>query len=348
MNSVAVDKPINRRRIISILTVVILVLGCLSVKRIVNGNGDLSGNYAVWRANLQAPIQPGRHQISELRLQDPDPYPPITYAIFAPLALLPLWLLAVLWFSVNIACTAYLWNSLAGFLDELQSDTSASGRSEAVSRNPPPEDALSLAPQNATQNATQNAPVSFGSFRLLGDIDILKEVSRFCNGLTNSRILALAGLAVLPSWVGALLIGQNTLIVMTLVTAAYRTNVRRWGWLGCLTAGAMLALAMAMKVLPVVFLLPYFVRRQVRSLAGFAICGCVLLFGIGSGRSLQRRAGATPRYGCLLREHAIWSVGGCDGPVASIVDTLTGFSGTCTTGHGILSSRPPSRRCAKA
>ena len=256
----------RKARVLLILSLVIVILGCLSVRRIVNGNGDLSGNYAVWKANLKAPIQPGRHVINELRLRDPDPYPPITYAIFSPLARLPLWGLATVWFLMNIACAYFLWNSLAGMINEVNYDEStftvATGTIDPIGAG----------------FSNQDESLKSIPFRSWPTISSL--VSRFRNSLTNSRIQILAAVAVLPSVIGALLIGQNTLLVMTLVTAALRADVGRWP--GALRAGMCLALAVAMKVLPVVFLLPYVVRRQVRPLVGFVLGGSILLFGIGS------------------------------------------------------------------
>lgn len=219
----------NRRLAIAVLILGLIVLGVLSVKRILNGNADLSGNYKIWSANLVEPTQPGRHMSAESNLQDPDPYPPITYALFAPLALVPLPLLAVLWYSMNVACTLYLWKSASSLLEELPS--------------------------------CRSCPCG----PLL---------------LTNSQIRNLASVAVLPAWIGTILIGQHTLLQMSLIVAALRTDIRELT--GSLKAGTLLALAVLVKILPAVFLLPFGIRRQFRVLMVFCAVACCLIFGLGS------------------------------------------------------------------
>lgn len=272
MSRVSIADSRKLGRVVIVLALTFVVLGALSIKRIVNGNGDLSGNYAVWRANLREPVQPGRHLSTELRLGDPDPYPPITYAIFAQLARMPLWLLAALWFLMNIACTLYLWNSLEGMLDEMSQSSHAQIELASGANCSPVE-------QNSAPRASWLGRFA-QALLFTGNTHPAVDVGDCVNRSGNRRIMILAGLAVLPSWVGAMLIGQNTLLVMTLITAAYRTDI--CGWARYLKVGALLVLAVAMKVLPAVFLLPFLMRRQFRILASFVVCGCILLFGIGS------------------------------------------------------------------
>lgn len=251
--------------LIRVLIVAVVVVGVLSVKRILNGNADLSGNYAVWRENLIEPTQPGRHIDSKIRLRDPDPYPPITYALYAPLAMLPLWLLATLWYVMNLACGLYLWRSMSRLLDESLIDLSAANLGA---------DRHSSASSQVTTRSTPNTfPVQRENRRWI-------DTTWFANEPVASQIRVLAAVAVLPSVIGALLIGQNTFLLMTLVVSAYRTDVR--GTAGAFKVGALLALASVMKVLPVVFLLPFVIRRNGRVLLGFVGTLCLLIFGLGS------------------------------------------------------------------
>lgn len=246
-----VDPPTSRSRWIHVaLLIGVVIVGVLSVKRITNGNGDLNGNYRLWRANLSEPTQPGRHMSVESGWQDVDPYPPITYAMFATFARLQLRPLAVLWYAMNVACTVYLWRSLSILLE------SADVAGAAVSHLP----TNSISSQQAEVKPIAN-----------------DRVARF---LTNSRISQLAALAVLPSWLGSVLIGQHTLLQMTLVVAAFRTDIRTLG--GSVKAGTFLVLATAMKVLPVVFLLSFLSRGRFRVLASFLVMGSCLVFGLGS------------------------------------------------------------------
>jgi hypothetical protein len=212
--------PMRQRLVLGALIAGLLVIGVLSVKRIVNGNADLSGNYRIWRANLTEPTQPGRHMAANTGLQDPDSYLPVTYALFAPLATMPLPLLAALWYVINIACTVYLWRSVTSLLNE-------------SSQHP-----------------------------------------------TNRRIVTLAALAVAPSWIGTVLIGQHTLLQMSLIVAAFRTDARSvWG---SAKTGTLLGFAVVMKILPAVFYLPFLTRGNIRVLLVTAIVGCGLIFGLGS------------------------------------------------------------------
>jgi hypothetical protein len=212
--------PMRQRLVLGALIAGLLVIGVLSVKRIVNGNADLSGNYRIWRANLTEPTQPGRHMAANTGLQDPDSYLPVTYALFAPLATMPLPLLAAMWYVMNIACTVYLWRSLSSLLQE-------------SSQSP-----------------------------------------------SNRRIVTLAAVAVAPSWIGTVLIGQHTLLQMSLIVAACRTDARSvWG---SAKTGTLLAFAVVMKILPAVFYLPFLTRGNIRVLLVSAIVGCGLIFGLGS------------------------------------------------------------------
>jgi hypothetical protein len=242
--------PARPRWIYVALFVGLVIIGVLSVKRITNGNGDLNGNYRLWRANLAEPTQPGRHMSVDSGWQDVDSYPPITYAMFANVARLELPALAVLWYAMNVACTVYLWRSLSVLLEDA-----------AI-----PRFAVSQVPSDSPWNQQAEAkPIA------------TRQIARF---LTNARISHLAALAVLPSWLGSVLIGQHALLQMTLVVAAFRTDVRTL--VGSVKAGTFLVLATAMKVLPVVFLLSFLSRRRFRVLAAFVLMGCCLVFGLGS------------------------------------------------------------------
>ncbi len=69
-----------------------------------------------------------------------------------------------------------------------------------------------------------------------------------------------------PFFLGTILLGQNTLILMFLVLAAYATARQgRESWAGCL-----IGLATAIKIYPLLFLVPFVLRLRVRVLAGFA------------------------------------------------------------------------------
>ncbi len=96
----------GRRWITLLLCLGAIGLGVLAVKRAVNGNADLSGNHKLWRSNLTKVTIPVRREGQQP--QDPDSYPPITYAIYAPLGALPLWAAATLWYALNVGCTVYL------------------------------------------------------------------------------------------------------------------------------------------------------------------------------------------------------------------------------------------------
>ncbi|MDB5391542.1 MAG: hypothetical protein JWM11_7188 [Planctomycetaceae bacterium] len=246
------------------------IIGVLSVKRIVNGNADLSGNYRIWRANLSESTQPGRHLNADTGMQDPDSYPPITYALFAPLATVPLPLLAALWYVMNLACTVFLWQSLSVMLSELPHPDSKDLSARSTSGLIPSIDARPGGELSGEQSDYTGCYVAARP----------GTASWISRSLTDVRILKLASLAILPAWISTLLIGQHTLLQMSLVVAATRTDVRRVT--GSLKAATLLALAIVMKILPVVFLLPYVIRRQFVVLLFTAVIGCGLVFGLGS------------------------------------------------------------------
>ncbi len=220
-----------------------LLLGWLAVKRAVNGNADLSGNYRHWRVNLTKATLPVRRDGPQP--EDPDSYPPITYAIHAPLGALPLWATATLWYALNLACSFYLWRSARQWL--LFADAASVGVEDGRIRH---------------------AKVREISLNLLG-----RELK-----LGPDGILGLVILAILPSWIGTLLLGQNTLFLMTLTWGAFQSARRNSPWL----AGALLNLATALKVLPAVFLLPFIFHRNYRVCLAFVATGLALLFGLGS------------------------------------------------------------------
>ena len=217
-----------------ILIAVALLLGGLAVRRAVNHNADFSGNHLNWQKNLQASFLPERRDGPEP--QDPDAYPPITYALYAPLGALPLWAAATVWFLVNLGCSFYLWRGARNWL-QIE---------------------LATHPQCATYT-----PVTAGIWQLTRG---------------PQRILNLAVLAILPAWIGSLLLGQNMLPLMALTWGAFQLARNQRPWL----AGGLLALATVLKVLPVVFLLPYVLTRNVRVVAAFTISGCLLVGGLGS------------------------------------------------------------------
>lgn len=223
------DRPRSGRIILPLLVVGAVILGGLAVKRAVNGNADISGNYRHWRVNLTTATLPVRREGPDP--QDPDSYPPLTYAIYAPLGALPLWATATLWYGLNLGCSVYLWRSARYWL-----------RSQRWM----PEDVVMIGGRT----------ILFGPDRILG----------------------LAVVAILPSWIGSLLLGQNTLLVMTLTWGAFQSVRRNYPWL----AGGLLAFATTIKVLPAVFLLPFLMRRNYRVLLAFAITGLALLVGLGN------------------------------------------------------------------
>ena len=90
-----------------LLMAVVIGLGWVTVRRTVSGSSDLRGFYKIWRANLVEPTLPVRlHGAVE---QDPDPYPPTSYVLFAPLGALPVWGVGLFWYGLNLGCTWGVW-----------------------------------------------------------------------------------------------------------------------------------------------------------------------------------------------------------------------------------------------
>lgn len=117
-----------RRALAVCLIAAAILMGYLAIKRAINGNADLSGNYRHWRNNLSAPALPVRRNGPET--EDPDAYPPISYALFAPFGAMPLWMAAAVWYVLNLACSIYLWRDARAWL------VSACGRSGCGSGMP--------------------------------------------------------------------------------------------------------------------------------------------------------------------------------------------------------------------
>ncbi|MDB5340679.1 MAG: hypothetical protein JWN70_6298 [Planctomycetaceae bacterium] len=217
----------------ALLIAVAILLGVLSIKRAVNGNADFSGNYRHWRANLEKPTLPERG--TGLQNQDPDAYPPITYALYAPLGALPLWAAATVWYLINLGCSVYLWREARNWL-LMEVGTAADA-------------AINLQMNSGWQ-------VRWGPH----------------------RILNMAVIAVLPAWIGSLLLGQNMLPLMALTWSAFQLARRHHPWL----AGSMLALATTIKVFPAVFLLSFILTRNYKVVVAYSIAGIFLVGGLGS------------------------------------------------------------------
>jgi|GEM_PF-3065915 len=99
-----------------VAAVIAALLGAIPVvKRTVDGSSDLRGFHRIWKANLEAPMQPVR-QNGEVK-DDPDPYPPSSYVLFAPLGALPLWGIGLLWYVLNLACSWGIWRLSCRLLD---------------------------------------------------------------------------------------------------------------------------------------------------------------------------------------------------------------------------------------
>lgn len=83
----------------------LLVTGYVSVERSVQGSSDFRGFHKIWSANALVATQPVRGEGT-----DPDPYPPTSYVIFAPLGYLPILPAAIVWYLLNVAASllAYL------------------------------------------------------------------------------------------------------------------------------------------------------------------------------------------------------------------------------------------------
>lgn len=89
---------------------VLLVLGVVSVERSVRGSSDFRGFHAIWRANTEVATQPIRQHGEEA--SDPDPYPPSSYVIFAPLGFLPIGVAATVWYLLNVGASWGAWRGL--------------------------------------------------------------------------------------------------------------------------------------------------------------------------------------------------------------------------------------------
>ena len=215
------ESPLHLRRpwVIAFLLAIAVLIGWLAIKRAVNGNADLTGNHRLWQLNLSEATLPVRREGPQP--QDPDAYPPITYAMFAPFGALPLWAAATLWYLLNLGCSIYLWRSARHWL------MTAAGL--------PP-------------------------------------------GWTAELILGAAVVAVLPWWIGSLLLGQNTLLLMSITWGAYQEARRGHDWL----TGVLLGFATAIKILPVVFLLPFVLSRNWRVVCAFSLTMLALVGGLGS------------------------------------------------------------------
>ena len=183
----------------------------IAVKRTLHGSSDLRGFHRNWSANLERPTLPERREGPDS--EDPDPYPPSSYILFAPLGALPLWSVGLLWYFLNLACTYGIWRQ-----------------------------------------------------------------ARALVGTDSPRAIACAGVAVLPFWLGNLFAGQNAPLLMFMILSAYTLALRhRSFW-----SGSLIALATLIKVVPVLFLLPIVIRRDLRALGGFAVTLVVVAGGLGS------------------------------------------------------------------
>jgi hypothetical protein len=192
-------------------TLLVIAGAVIAVKRTLHGSSDLRGFHRNWSANLERPTLPERREGPDS--EDPDPYPPSSYILFAPLGALPLWSVGLLWYALNLACTYGIWRQARALL-----------------------------------------------------------------GNDSPRAIACAGIAVLPFWLGNLFAGQNAPLLMFMILSAYALAVRqRSFW-----SGSLIALATLIKVVPVLFLLPFVVRRDMRALGGFAATLLVVVGGLGS------------------------------------------------------------------
>lgn len=111
-----------RRRILFrvVIGALLLGLGAVSVERSVRGSSDFRGFHKIWNDNSVIPTQPFR-QIGE-HPSDPDPYPPSSYVIFAPLGYLPILPAAIVWYLLNLTASWGAWRGL-----EQISNTTLSG-----------------------------------------------------------------------------------------------------------------------------------------------------------------------------------------------------------------------------
>ncbi|MCA9095214.1 MAG: DUF2029 domain-containing protein [Planctomycetaceae bacterium] len=96
-----------------VIWALLLVLGGVSVERSVRGSSDFRGFHKIWSDNAVAATQPIRGVGT-----DPDPYPPSSYAIFAPLGYLPILPAAIVWYLLNVAASWGAWRGLEELSEE--------------------------------------------------------------------------------------------------------------------------------------------------------------------------------------------------------------------------------------
>lgn len=243
----------------------------MAIRRAVNGNADLSGNYRLWVANLHEPTQPSRY--SPNGPQDPDSYPPITYALYAPFGLMPLWLTALIWYAINLGCSYWLFQlgrrAIAVCEDETMGGSSGE-RSCLVFKTVKPD--------------ANFATLSLIRDQQVGDNSSSRQNESPITGFRWGRsqafdigIVTLASVVVLPFWIGTILLGQATLLIMLLVVLSFQFASRRPA-----LAGVLLAFATMMKVLPVVFILPFLIRKNLKLLLAFVLTGLLTAGGLGT------------------------------------------------------------------
>lgn len=210
-----------------LIALALILPGVISVERAVRGSSDFRGFHAIWAANAISSYQPSR-QTGE-HPSDPDPYPPTSYPLFAPLGYLPILPAAILWYFLNLAASFLAWKGL-----------------ERLAESP----------------------------------------------LGKTRTGLYLFISVAPFWIGNLLSGQNGPILIALVIWGY---VFAWRNLPRL-AGTLLAIASLIKAVPVLFLLPFFNRRDFRvvvtavAIALIWILGvCSLYFGPRTNLLFQQR-----------------------------------------------------------
>ena len=188
----------NRYRSLNLLLAALIAAGAVvAVDRALDGSSDLRGFHGVWAENWE-------HPAVENRPDPEDPYPATSYVLFAPLGALPLWLVALLFYAVNVAA---IW-ALVGL-----------------------------------------------SCRML-DVPWSRRI-----------MFLLPGLGVAPFLFSTIMLGQNTLLLMLLVSGAFYIARANREFL----AGTLIGLAAAIKVYPAIFLLPFVLRGSLRTVAGFAI-----------------------------------------------------------------------------
>lgn len=117
MTSLAPTRKITPRRLFRWALWTAILLGApLIVHRATIGSSDFRGFHRIWRANLSGAMLPVRDNEGPVK-DDPDPYPPVTYAIFAPLGALPLWAAGLVWYAISLASLWGIWRSTVRLLD---------------------------------------------------------------------------------------------------------------------------------------------------------------------------------------------------------------------------------------